>query len=387
MRILTVCTSTNVFGAEVITLKMLEGFARAGHEQLAVTSTWTDGEFNRRLAKIGVPEHRLPFGALSIRLRLQPMWWTMNVLVRLPSLWMGWKRAMRQFQPDIVLFTSWRHPLAVYPILDATPSFLIEYSFLDLTKTRRKLYRVLTRKLAGFIAVSEFMRDHVKLVGAPADKVYLVKSAAFSGRDREAVEREAQLFAPNPTAATLRIGIIGQISPHKGHDDLVEAVIELRRRSRAFVVYVFGTGSTKYVDQLKSKLSDAGLNETFSWSGFVKERANIYGSIDVCVVPSRSGDPFPTVAMEAGAYGRPVVASRRGGLPEIIVDGITGWLDDLTQPRKFADRLEWFYDNPEAARGMGLAGRERIFREFTQEKMISDFESLFRRHLAGEERE
>ena len=65
MRILTVCTSTNVFGAEIITLKMLEGFARAGHEQLAVTSTWTDGEFNRRLTKIAVPERRLPPDGLS----------------------------------------------------------------------------------------------------------------------------------------------------------------------------------------------------------------------------------------------------------------------------------------------------------------------------------
>ncbi|PYK74034.1 MAG: hypothetical protein DME42_05370 [Verrucomicrobia bacterium] len=86
MRILTVCTSTNVFGAEVVTLKMLDGFQRAGHEQLAITSIWTDGEFNRRLALLGVREVRLPFGAFSKRIAFRPLWWTLNTVVRLPWL-------------------------------------------------------------------------------------------------------------------------------------------------------------------------------------------------------------------------------------------------------------------------------------------------------------
>src|SRR5437588_5470038 len=149
MRILTVCTSTKVFGAEVITLKLLEGFARAGHEQLAVTSIWTDGDFNRRLANIGVPERRLPFGAFSKLLRLQPMWWTANTVVRLPWLWIGWMWTVGRFKPDVVLFTSSRLALPVYPWLRRQPSFLIEHSYIEATPTRRRMYRLLARKLAG----------------------------------------------------------------------------------------------------------------------------------------------------------------------------------------------------------------------------------------------
>src|SRR6266404_1986663 len=194
MRILTVCVSTNVFGAEVITLEMLEGFKRAGHEQLAVTSTWTDGEFNRRLASLGIREIRMPFGAISKRLRLQPIWWTANVIVRLPSLWTRWSRAVRQFRPEIIIFTSLRHPLLVYPCPWHAPSFLIEHSYLEPTPTRHLLYKFLARKIAGFITVSEFMHYHIAKMGAPAEKIFVVKNGVFSKDDRPRLEEESLRF-------------------------------------------------------------------------------------------------------------------------------------------------------------------------------------------------
>ena len=61
MRILSVCSNYRVFGAETITLKMLEGFKLRGHEQVAVTSYQTDGEFGRRLAGLGIREEIMPF--------------------------------------------------------------------------------------------------------------------------------------------------------------------------------------------------------------------------------------------------------------------------------------------------------------------------------------
>jgi len=376
MRILTVCTSTNVFGAEIVTLKMLEGFQRDGHEQLAITTIWTDGEFNRRLARLSIAEVRLPFGSLSKRLAPRPMWWTFNVLIRLPWLWVGWLQVIRKFKPDVIIFTTWRHALALYPFISKKHSFLIEHTYLEPTGTRRLLYRLLARKLTGFVAVSEFMRGHTIKIGAPVEKVYVVRNAVFSMSDKPRVEEECLQF-PVSTAGKLRLGIVGQIARHKGHECLIDAIQLLGEKKSALDVYVFGTGNLKYVSHLKEKLAQSGLNDVFHWMGYETETGAIYRRLDICVVPSLSGDPFPTVAMEAAAYGRPTIASRVGGLPEIVEHGVTGWLAEPDHPKDFAKYIDGFIENRTAIRSMGAAARDRIFFEFTQEKMVAAFGRLF----------
>ena len=72
-----------------------------------------------------------------------------------------------------------------------------------------------------------------------------------------------------------------------------------------------------------------------------------------------------------------MVASRVGGLPEIIADGVTGVLVDANAPEQLASAIESLIQSPESARVMGAAGRERIFANFTVEKMIAEFEILF----------
>jgi glycosyltransferase involved in cell wall biosynthesis len=383
MRILTVCVSTKVFGAEIVTLKMLEGLKKAGHEQLAVTTIWTDGDFNQRLAGLEIPEIRLPFGSLSKRLALRPMWWTFNVIIRLPWLWTGWHRATRRFNPDVVIFTTWRHALAVYPFIDRRCSFLIEHTYLTPTRTRRALYQLLARRLAGFIAISDFMRGHAVRIGAPAEKVYLVRNGVFSASDPLRYERED---APpmDSTDGKLRIGIVGQIAPHKGHDCLMNAVQLLGQEKCRVDVCVFGTGDPQYIAGLKERLAQAGLADNFHWMGYRPDRAGIYQSVDVCVVPSISGDPFPTVAMEAGAYGRPVIASRAGGLPEIVEDGVTGWLAEPGNAEDLARCIRVFIEQREKVLEMGRAARERIFTQFSQEAMVKELEQIFRNAAESE---
>src|SRR5436309_1044783 len=115
MRILTVCSSTKVFGAETVTLRLLEGFAENGHQLLAVTTKWTDGEFSRRLNHLGIRDIRMPIGAFAKPTSLRSITWTMNALIRLPHLWLKWSRTMRQFRPDVILFTSARQAVWLYP--------------------------------------------------------------------------------------------------------------------------------------------------------------------------------------------------------------------------------------------------------------------------------
>jgi len=378
MRILTVCASTNVFGAEIITLKLLEGFSRAGHEQLAVTSIWTDGEFNRRLSALGISEVRLPFGALSKRLALQPMWWTANVVGRLPWLWLGWRRVVRKFQPDVVIFTSWRLALPVAFSVTHLPAFLVEHSNLEPTKTRLVMYKFLARKLTGFVAVSNFTGRHLLQLGIAQEQIHVIRNGVFSdfdrGRMRCAVESRVAHAGPP------RIGIVGQVRSSKGHDVLLEACRLLLARNVPVDIRVFGTGDPKYIASLNQKVARYGLSKYWTWMGYQADSSKIYSGLDICVMPSFN-ESFGMVAVEASGNELPIIASNCGGLPEIIEDGVTGLLVEPGDPNELAGKICWLLDNPEAARRFGIEGRKKVLREFTQEQMVAGYETLFRRSL------
>ena len=376
MKILVVCSSWRVFGAEIVTLKTLEGLQRNGHSLQAVTSTWSDGEFSRRLAVLGVPEVKVPLGTFSKRLSLRPMLWTADALVRLPLLWFRFHRTLRKFQPDVVLYTSSKQAAWLYPWLAGRPSFLIEHTYIAPSSANGWLYRSLAPRLSGFVAVSDFMAKHLSQVGAPGEKIYVVKNGVFFEADAKVTGMTVGELPPRVNGWPC-VGIAGQISPHKGHDCLFEAVRLLVARGVKLQVKVFGACNSDYVDHLKARISQAGLAEYWNFIGYETDRRNIYPHMDICAMPSCFGEPFGMVAAEAGAFGVPVVASRRGGLPEVVVDGVTGCLFDPDQPAQLADKIEWLIQNPDRARAMGAAGRERVFKLFTVEKMAGDFEKLF----------
>jgi glycosyltransferase involved in cell wall biosynthesis len=378
MRILTVCTSTNVFGAEVTTLKMLEGFKGSGHEQLAVTSTWTDGQFNSQLKSIGIPEVRLPFGAFSKRLAPRPMWWTFNFLIRLPWLWVGWSRVLSEFNPEVVVLTSSRVALPVYPWLSRMPSFMIEHSYLEPTWIRRFIYRLLAKRLVAFVAVSKFMGKHLVEIGAPASKIEVVYNGLFSRFDPAKDPDRIRSILPQHRPA--RIGIVGQIAPNKGHGVLLEALRILRDSQKNVEVHVFGRGDDQFILTLSEKLKSYGLSSSWHWKGYESDITKIYQQLDMCIMPS-SHEPFGLVAIEASAYALPIVVSNRGGLCEIVDDGVTGLLIDPDDPIDLSKKIAWLIDNPVSARGFGIQGQKKVLREFTQERMVAGYEELFYRSL------
>lgn len=374
MRILSVCSNFRVFGAETITLKMLEGFKQSGHEQLAVTSFQTDGEFSRRLVGLGIREEIIPFGAIVLQLRYFK--WTAYTLTRLPILWWRWLQLLRVFRPDVVIFTGSRQCMLLYLWLGRHPSFLIEHAMIKPSRSNQRIYRALSRKLACFISVSDFMREFFVSMGIPAKMVRVIKNGPFFERDRATVGERVVTLAANTTNRT-RLGIVGQIAPNKGYDCLVEATQLLRAHGVEFEIVAFGSGDSAYGERVKQRIAALELGDCWKWMGYERNQARIYDSMDICVMPSCVSESFGMVAAEAAAYGLPVVASRIGGLVEVVEDGVTGWLVEPNSPSQLADKIEWLIKNPDHAREMGEAGHERVFKLFTVEKMVADFESLF----------
>lgn len=369
MRLAIVSRAENVSGKEIMTLELGEGLRASGHAVSYITSIWNDGDYQARLQELGFSSCCLPLGAISATLRWDCLMMTAGQLLRLPRLWAEYRRGIHQASPERVLHTSWHHLLLLWPFLKSDRDWFWAHEVLPDKPQYRRVFCSLAKRLQGFVAVSEAVRNALLQLGVPPAKVVVV---------RNGLKDIASAGMPVKTGTAVRIGIVGQVEEWKGHHLLLAAFARIAEKHPQAEVHVYGSGSTTYLNRLKRQVDTLGLSGRVVWHGFVQDRRQIYQELDFCVVPVPAGanEALPTVAIEAGFFGLPVVASRRGGLPEIIEDGVTGFLVDAGNVEQLADKLEELVGKPELRRGLGEAARCRVKESFGRSRFIADFERL-----------
>lgn len=119
----------------------------------------------------------------------------------------------------------------------------------------------------------------------------------------------------------------------------------------------------------------AGGDTRIRYIGYVKEVENVYHTADIVVVPSRWQEPLGLINLEAGACHKPVVATRAGGIPEVVEDGVNGYLVDPGDVDTLAARVAALIADPSLRARMGDAGRARVEQMFT-DRPVREFETL-----------
>jgi colanic acid/amylovoran biosynthesis glycosyltransferase len=174
---------------------------------------------------------------------------------------------------------------------------------------------------------------------------------------------------------------IGRLIAKKGFTDLIRACALLVERGRPFRCEIFGEGPLE--SQLRGQITELGLQEVVQLPG-PKPQHEVRGrlaSADVFVLPSVPGadggmDNLPTVIMEAMATGLPVVSTRIGGIPEMVVENETGFLVSPGDVVALADAIEKVTNNRSLGQRLGLAGYERAQTLFSIEKNVRELCAL-----------
>lgn len=159
-----------------------------------------------------------------------------------------------------------------------------------------------------------------------------------------------------PTEAVV-VGLPGMIRPMKGHSFFLKAMAPLLKERSEVLLAVTGTGKERYLDQLRSEVDALGITDRVRFLGVVEDMPAFYRSCDVTVVPSRS-EPFGRTIIESMASRTPVVASRVGGIPEIIRHGETGLLFEYGHGEELVGHVRRLLDHPDEAAALS----ERAFR-------------------------
>jgi glycogen(starch) synthase len=182
--------------------------------------------------------------------------------------------------------------------------------------------------------------------------------------------------APAPVREP-RLLYVGRLAHEKGADVAIDAFALLKRRLPDAHLTVAGDGPLRAA--LEQRATRAGVRESTSFLGWVvpDRVTQLIGAHAAVLMPSRE-DSLPLVALEAGAMARPVVASRVGGLPEIVAHEETGLLVDADDACGFADAAARLLFAPDTAERMGRAARDRVADLFGWERHVAAYDALYR---------
>lgn len=315
MKVVIVCAAGLVSGKEIMTLQLLTALKERGHDVYCITSNWGTPDFKTRLAERGIPFSKIRIGFISKTLSWPAIRMTLHQGMYIPKMLFDYRSIIRKQDPDVVIHTNFHHVFVLYPVIKTNRrNFYWSHEFAGNSSFYQRLFRMFNRKMNLFIGVSGAIgRSLESLIGT--GKVVVVRNgiAAPTGFQRKA-ERK-----PYPV-----IGIVGQVVDHKGHSVLFDALKDFRTWKQRPSVEIIGGGDPVYVNELRQRAKDLGIEAIIQWRGFVSDPSEIYGTMDVIVVPTKLPDPYPTVVMEAGLRGIPAIVSDSGGLPEMVVPGVNG---------------------------------------------------------------
>jgi glycosyltransferase involved in cell wall biosynthesis len=248
-------------------------------------------------------------------------------------------------------------------------------------------FRTLERWLASIttklIAVSPEVRDDLVRLGvAPEEKFAVVRlgielGERVGGGDDVRGETRRQLgVAPDAFV----VGWVGRMTAVKRTDDVLLAFKELLERDVDAWLCLVGDGPDR--DHLERRAHQLGIVRRCLFLGYQDDVAPYYEAIDTLLLPSVN-EGTPVSVIESLAAGRPAVATRVGGVPDVLRDGVDGFLVEVGDATALADRLAELARDPARREEMGRAGRERVLERYAVARLVDDVDALYRELLSA----
>jgi glycosyltransferase involved in cell wall biosynthesis len=263
------------------------------------------------------------------------------------------------FSPDFLL------PAIAARMTKQPLSIMSRHVVLPWTQTKVRLYSGL---FDHFIPVSESVERQLLASGVRKEKMTVAKAgcpALAPTKIREVTRHELGIHN-----GVMAVGYFGRLVAEKGVDTLIAACAEL---PKGISFEVFGNGPLSSELESRAKLS----NSQVRFHGFREDVPECIQAMEAVVIPSIWEEAFPYAALEAMSVGRPVIASRVGGMPEIIEHGKTGLLFDKGDFAGLAAATAQLACNPELKAAMGAQARETHRSCYTIEKMAERIEAVY----------
>ena len=250
------------------------------------------------------------------------------------------------------------------------------------TQFFRETERALARHTDRLVAVGPEVRDDLVELGvAPPEKFSVIRLGIDLESRVLTVDRRAEfrhLFGIPEDRFV--VGWIGRMTAIKRVPDILAAFKALRDRGVEATLCLVGDGPDR--DAIEQLASDLGIVRDVLLVGYQRDVAPYYAFFDALLLPS-ANEGTPVVAIEALAAERPVVATRVGGVPDVVDDGESGFLVEVGDIEALAGRLEQLARDPELRARLGRTGRKRVVPRYRVERLVDDIDELYRELLTA----
>lgn len=240
-----------------------------------------------------------------------------------------------------------------------------EITYLGTRPLHNKLFLAVLKNATAVITVSEYTRDLLTERGTDPARIHKILPAVgqqkITNSSSEEIELTRGKFGLNEKKVLLTVG---RLVERKGHDVLIKALPSIIQSYPATQYVIVGTGPQE--NFLKKLVSEMLLDSHVTFAGRLddNELGNLYEICDIFIMPHRliastmDTEGCPTVFLEAGAHGKPVIGGNAGGVADAILHGKTGYIVDGTDDDAIAQKVLYLFNNPELMAKMGGAGRQ-----------------------------
>jgi glycosyltransferase involved in cell wall biosynthesis len=232
---------------------------------------------------------------------------------------------------------------------------------------KRAAGRLLNAPVSFAVEVSDFNRVIIARLGMfPPGRLRTIYNAVDLRKRDNTAAASGGAFRERLQIPRDRILVtqVSQITPEKGIPDVLNAArLALRECPDLHFAFV---GDGKYSDEYGRLAADLGIAERVTWTGLVTDtmEEGVFAASDISCQCSRWQEAFGLSIAEAMAFGKPVIATRTGGIPEVVEDGKTGFLVPCRDPSALAEKLVLLAGDPGLRLQMGEAGKARVATRF-----------------------
>jgi len=249
--------------------------------------------------------------------------------------------------------------------------------------SNRHMLRTLTQRLAcgmadSVIVNSSAVRDWLVGVGVQAEHIHVIPNGIVVPPQRIAsgdfpIRRELNIDDRAPV-----IAVVSRLDRAKGLEYFIEASVGVSRRfpSARFVVIGDSMVDSTYKPELEAFAASLNMSGRVIFTGERRDVSQLLEEVNVCVLPSLS-EGLSNSLLEAMAAGLPVVATRVGGNPEIVLDNETGILVPARDSLSLENAMIQILESPDLARQFGNAGRERVTKLFSLQSTVRKTQDLY----------
>jgi glycosyltransferase involved in cell wall biosynthesis len=392
IRTVRIIARLNIGGPARHTTLLDAGLRRRGYDTLLVHGVpeSSEGSLEHLVTDAGLPARRLPRLGRAVRPGDD-----LRTLAQIVGI-------LREVSPDVIhthtakagalgriaaaVYNAGRRRTARAIVVHTFHGHVLEGYFRPaITTAVRRAERVLATLTDRIVAISPAQRDDlvVRFRVAPPRKVVVVPLgldlARVCGVAGDPATRRALGVAPDAFV----IGYAGRLVAIKNVPLLLEAFAGVRRVIPDARLLVAGDGPLRadVIDRVRT----LGLAESVRLLGWVEDLAPLFGASDVVALTS-DNEGTPVALIEAMAAGCAVVSTRAGGVPDLLVDGVTGVLVDRGNAAGLCGAFLQLAKDPALRNRLGRAAREDVRRRFDADRLVSDIDGLYRDTLAERRR-